>query len=180
MVNYAPLTEEGPHAGPNPVATPADEALEKMQRERQETLTHTERPGQAPPSVETFVSRTPDMNNMGYEYTNVQNTYGEQGIPQARATSFDASRYNTKSQDYYMIGNPDSIWSRMQSKRKSLYSLLAYGLVMLMALALHHAIVQYINEYSLDSEMDSWQQRAVVRMGYPAIALLLAWYVKTL
>ena len=71
-----------------------------------------------------------------------------------------------------------SYWDRLASKRAEVFKLIAFSLVFLLGLSLHHMAKSYLKSYINDAFLTPIQE-ALVRLSYPVIVILVLWLLKT-
>lgn len=77
----------------------------------------------------------------------------------------------------YMMYGP-SYWDRLASKRGEVFKLVAFSLVFLLGLSIHHMAKSYLKSYINDAFLTPIQE-LLVRLSYPVIVILALWIMKT-
>lgn len=71
-----------------------------------------------------------------------------------------------------------SYWDRLASKRGEVFKLIAFSLVFLLGLSIHHMAKSYLKSYIADAFLTPIQE-VLVRLSYPIIIILVLWLMKT-
>lgn len=70
-----------------------------------------------------------------------------------------------------------SYWDTLASKRTEVFKLIAFSLVFLLGLSLHHIADNYLKNYITNAFLTPIQE-FLVRLSYPIVVILVLWIIK--